>query len=123
MGRAVPPACSTSRTAPCRPASPRASSATFAPRAAKARAVARPIPPLAPVTTTTCPPCSVLIPDLRCPVDVGRPARFLLALAGEDLPGLGEKAFLQHAPPVRIPLEQGQGGVLGLLEGGVRRDR
>src|SRR4051794_5290272 len=84
IGSAVPPACSTSRTAPARPASPRASRATLAPRAAKASAAARPIPPgaagapwprgggragpapgrtppLAPVTTTTCPACSLLI--------------------------------------------------------------
>src|SRR5580704_9519208 len=52
MARAWPPASSTSRAAPSRPAWPRAIRATRAPRCPNRRAVARPIPALAPVTTT-----------------------------------------------------------------------
>jgi anti-sigma B factor antagonist len=46
----------------------------------------------------------------------------LLAAVRQDLPGLGQQAFLEHAPPVRVALQQRHGCVLGLLEGGVRRD-
>jgi hypothetical protein len=45
-----------------------------------------------------------------------------IALAGQDLPGLGQEALLEHGPPVGVALQQRHGGVLGLLEGGVRRD-
>src|SRR5438034_6056906 len=127
MGRATPPARSTSRTAPSRPASPRASRATLAPRAAKARAVARPIPPLDPVTTTTCLvclSCSLIFTSgcLGYLTATALPGG-LVTLAWEDFLRLGHEALLEHPPPVRVPLQQGHGRVLGLLERGVRRDR
>src|SRR3984957_20046876 len=50
-------------------------------------------------------------------------SRTLAVLARHDFPGLGQQAFTQDAPGVRVALQQRRGCVLDLLEGGVRRNR
>src|ERR1700722_20948880 len=47
----------------------------------------------------------------------------LAVLTRDDFPDLGHDALLEHAPAVRVALQQRHRGVLGLLVGGVGRDR